>query len=220
LAPRFLDESLLEDWKKLGLCLEAAFDPSHTTSTHNALYTASSAELALLGELVASEYTEGDSVTDGIMSIFLSLAEKDADSCCALLEVLGDIIVYAAPRALELRKLELVSCLHKLVLQFTDQEVKCKAQWVLGDVLMKRMHLKERFLSSVETETLVAALNGLQQQCLHGSPSVVQSALKLHGCFLDYALTSPPSREACRQELFTYIVILRESIEDTNVSLT
>lgn len=146
----------------------------------------------------------------------MALAQRDPDTCCAALETLDEILRTDSCNGLSIPLPLIVGPVHHVVLEATDPEVISKAQAVLADAL-ENSPLKTEFFGLVSEEQVMSTLEALEDQCLQGPPSNMQSALRLIGHFIDFAYQQYPHHyTSVLEKIARYIRILRITIIDTN----
>ena len=163
-----------------------------------------------LGTIVSEDYQSiGDALT--------LLATEDPDTCCATLETVETIIEKAAFDAPKKPKSLLMAHVHRVVLNAEDPEVISKAQHVLAEALDGDSLRRAEFFSLLTNPQLLASLAKLEDQCLTGPPSNMQSALHVLGFFLEHTYHSLPSaRDEVLAATTRYIRLLRMTIVDNN----
>ncbi|KAF3051190.1 hypothetical protein E8E11_011182 [Didymella keratinophila] len=163
-----------------------------------------------LGVIVSEDY---QSIGDALML----LAAEDPDTCCAALEAVETIVKKAAFDAPKKPKSLLMAHVHRIVLNAEDPEVISHAQRVLAEAFDGDSLRRAEFFSLLTEPQLLGSLAKLEDQCLTGTPSDMQSALHLLGFFLEHTYQSLPS---ARAEVLAatkrYIRLLRMTIIDTN----
>jgi hypothetical protein len=146
------------------------------------------------------------------------LAETDPDTCCEILDSLETIKHMIGSR---LKSPVAASILHRmlrLIILAKDDEVRSRSQSVLANALVIE-DLRVLFFSVVQEADLLRALEVLERECLEGSPSNVQSAVRLQGYFLDHAFNKYPLLAPdLYRRIGQYVRLLRMAIIDTNVS--
>jgi hypothetical protein len=150
------------------------------------------------------------------LDALMLLAVDDADTCCAVLDTIDDIVQTCSSSGSMKPTAEVMVLVHQVILQATDAEVLSKAQSVLADALADES-TRSAFFAFVQADTTLQTLTHLESQCLAGPPSNMQSALHLFGIFLDHAFhTCPDQRGTVLETAAKYIRLLRVTIIDTN----
>ncbi|KAF2996069.1 hypothetical protein E8E13_004007 [Curvularia kusanoi] len=163
-----------------------------------------------LGAIVSESY---QSIGDALML----LATQDQDTCCAALDTLGTITEKVSPNAPKKPISLLMAHIHRVVLNAEDPEVVSKAQDVLADALNSGSTRRDEFFGLLTEDQLLNTLSKLEDQCLTGPPSNMQSALHLLGFFLEHAYqTLPAAQEVILSVTTRYIRLLRMTIIDAN----
>jgi hypothetical protein len=163
-----------------------------------------------LGTIVSGDY---QSIGDTLML----LATEDPDTCCAALDTVETIVEKAAFDAPKKPKSLLMAHVHRVVLNAEDPEVISKAQRVLAEALDGDTSRKAEFFSLLTDLQLLGTLAKLEDQCLTGPPSNMQSALHLLGFFLEHTYhIFPSARDEVIAATTRYIRLLRMTIVDTN----
>lgn len=163
-----------------------------------------------LSTIVSEDY---QSIGDALML----LAARDPDTCCAALETVEVIVEKATFNAPKKPKSLLMAHVHRVVLYAEDSEVTSKAQHVLAAALDSDFSRRAEFFSLITDPQLLQTLTKLEDQCLTGPPSNMQSALHLLGFFLEHTYHSLPSaRDEVLAATTRYIRLLRMTIVDTN----
>ena len=186
----------------------------------SALSERSIAELYILSHVIMHEganTTTAELHHNRIEAILVELAHSDPDSCCAMLEILHGIISKAPPESLIVPKPRMLASFHRVASATLEEAIKIAAQSAIAEALSSEEH-KVTFFSEMDEEYLSAALNDLEYQCLHSSPTSMQSALRLQGYFLDalyYRYQEQPKRYWRR--ICSYVRLLRRSIDEINV---
>jgi hypothetical protein len=156
--------------------------------------------------------TESQSLSDALML----LATDDADTCCAVLESLDNIMQTCSSSGSMIPVSSVMVFIHQIVVQATDAEVISKAQSVLADALTDDTS-RAAFFALISADQTLHTLTHLESQCLEGPPSNMQSALHLFGVFLDHAFhTCIDRRRNVLEITVKYIRLLRVTIIDTN----
>jgi hypothetical protein len=150
------------------------------------------------------------------LDALMLLAVDDADTCCAVLDTIDNIVQTCSSSGSMKPTAEVMVLVHQVILQATDAEVISKAQSVLADALADES-TRSAFFAFVEADKTLQTLTHLESQCLAGPPSNMQSALHLFGIFLDHAFqTCPEQRRTVLETAVKYIRLLRVTIIDTN----
>ena len=145
------------------------------------------------------------------------LGAEDPDSCCAALETLETIIEKVSFDAPKKPVSLLMAHIHRVVLNAKDPDVVSKAQHVLAEALDSGYSRKAEFFSLLSDAQLLETLAKLEDQCLSGPPSNMQSALHLLGFFLEHTYhTLPSAQDTIFSATTRYIRLLRMTIIDTN----
>jgi hypothetical protein len=145
------------------------------------------------------------------------LATEDPDTCCAALETVETIVEKAAFDAPKKPMSLLMAHVHRVVLNAEDPEVISKAQHVLAEALDGDSSRRAEFFGLLTDPQLLRSLARLEDQCLTGPPSNMQSALHLLGFFLEHIYhTLPSARDEVLAATTRYIRLLRMTIIDTN----
>jgi hypothetical protein len=162
-----------------------------------------------LGQMVSKEY---QSIGDALML----LATKDQDTCCTALDTLDKVLQLNQSSGITVPLDLVMAHVHRVLLHVTDPEVISKAQAVLASGFANST-LKTAFFKLVTEEQVLLTLTKLEEQCLQGPPSNMQSALHLLGFFLDFSYTTYPiQRRTTLPATARYIRLLRMTIIDTN----
>jgi hypothetical protein len=150
------------------------------------------------------------------LDALMLLATDDADTCCAVLDTIDNIVQTCSSSGSMKPTAEVMVLIHQVLLQATDAEVISKAQSVLADALADES-TRSAFFAFVQADTTLQTLTHLESQCLAGPPSNMQSALHLFGIFLDHAFhTCPDQRRTVLDTAVKFIRLLRVTIVDTN----
>jgi hypothetical protein len=162
-----------------------------------------------LAQIVSKDY-------QGIGDALMLLATKDQDTCCAALDTLDKVLKLRCTNGITIPLDMVIAHIHQVLLHATDAEVISQAQSVLADALTDSS-LKPSFCKLVAEDQVMLTLAKLEQQCLQGPPSNMQTALHLLGFFLDHAYASyTTQRPSVLQAIARYIRLLRMTIIDTN----
>jgi hypothetical protein len=162
-----------------------------------------------LGHMVSKEY-------QGIGDALMLLATKDQDACCTALDTLGKVLKLNSSNGITVPLDLIMAHVHQVLLCATDAEAISKAQAVLASGLVDKT-LEASFFSLITEEQVLLTLTKLEEQCLQGPPSNMQSALHLLGFFLDVSYrTLPTHRRTTLSATARYIRLLRMTIIDTN----
>jgi hypothetical protein len=162
-----------------------------------------------LEHVVSKEY-------QGIGDALMLLATKDQDTCCTALDTLSKVLIQDSSNGITVQLDLIMAHVHHVLLHATDAEVISKAQAVLASGLVNQP-LKVSFFSLIAEEQVLLTLTKLEEQCLQGPPSNMQSALHLLGFFLDFSYRTLPShRRTTLSAIARYIRLLRMTIIDTN----
>lgn len=162
-----------------------------------------------LGQMVNKDYqTIGDAL--------LLFATKDQDTCCAALDILGEILDLTPSNDLTIPLDLVLAHIHRLLPHATDAEVLSRAQAVLASSLT-HPHFKTSFFALLPDHQVFDTLTHLGNQCLTAPPSNTQSALQLLGSFLNHTYsTSPSQRREILHATARYIRLIRMAIVDSN----
>ncbi|KAF2477596.1 HEAT repeat protein-like protein [Lindgomyces ingoldianus] len=145
-------------------------------------------------------------------------ATGDADSLCALLELVSDIIQHSDPGSSVVSKTHLLHHIYTGVFPLAHHDVKSKAQFVMAKAFTNECLRAEFFKieSQRGMDRGIRSIDNFEGQCLEGSPSTMQSALRLLGYFLDFAFHAfPEQRRTLLPRFGRYVRLLRRTIEDT-----
>jgi hypothetical protein len=146
------------------------------------------------------------------------LAHADPDTCCTFIRCLRETICAVPPDMNPDLGPQLLSYVHELIIDAEDQEVVSESQATLAECLGTE-ETREEFFQYLSKADTFKSIETLQEYCLNGSPSNMQTALHLLGYFLDFAFYAYPSRRAdCVRHGVHYIRTLRMTMIDTNVS--
>lgn len=212
---------LIGAWEKL--TSSVSLGPQHAIGarkrTGDALLKKSLAQAFVVDRVILRGDSLSRMTSKGYQNIgdaLYHLAGKDKDTCCAALDTL-DKVLKLQPSSDLLIPLDLVlSQIHMVLLQATDAEVISRAQPVLANGLVYQ-YLRVDFFNFVTEKQIFSTLAKLEQQCLEGPPSNMQSALHLIGFFLDFAYNFyPAQRHNVLHALSRYVRLLRMTIVDTN----
>ncbi|KAF2734774.1 HEAT repeat protein-like protein [Polyplosphaeria fusca] len=145
-----------------------------------------------------------------------TLAENDPDTCCAILDTVGELARTMSPGDLSASTSSLLFGIYQVFAIAKDPEVIFSAQVILGDCFLDR-NLQSGFFSLLEEREIITAIELLQMQWLELSPTNMQSALRLLGAFLDHAYQAYPSHQLTILKQFArYIRLLRMIIVEKN----
>ncbi len=146
------------------------------------------------------------------------LVDKNPDICCAALETLDSITQTQNSNSTTSTISSLIlSHIQDSILFSRESEIVSKAQTLLSNALTDPTR-KASFFTNLSEQQTISMLSKLESQCLHGSPSNMQTALHLLAFVLDYAYQSHLNthRRLIFQATARFIRILRLSIIDTN----
>ncbi|KAF2002414.1 HEAT repeat protein-like protein [Amniculicola lignicola CBS 123094] len=208
-------------WSKLAKPLQRARLAAGPLPVENGLYQRSAAVfdfflyiLPLDDATISIQPASSGQMT--VQDQLLILAEVDPDACMAALDTLADILLQANPEVLVISKSALVTTVHHIVLKATNAEVQSKAQLVLAEAL-QILDLRSTCLEEMNEAQVMASIELLERQCLCGSPSNLQGALRLLGHLLDHAFHAYPT---VRQTISTHVArcirLLRMNLTDDN----
>jgi hypothetical protein len=213
--------SLLNMWETLTSVLsigpQYALDVSIVAS--DALLMQSLAQIFVLDRVILRDNALAQMVSKDYQSIgdaLMLLATQDQDTCCAALDTLDKVLKSKCMNGITIPFDMAVAHIHLVLLHATDAEVISKAQSVLADALTDHS-LQSSFFRLIAEDQVMLTLTKLEQQCLEGPPSNMQTALHLLGFFLDHAYTSHTTqRPSVLKAIARYIRLLRMTIIDTN----
>ncbi|KAF1961684.1 HEAT repeat protein-like protein [Byssothecium circinans] len=214
-------EPLYEAWKKLtaAVSIGPEHDLAPRSAADNALFQQSLAKVFFIDRAILRPDHLDTIVSEGYQNIgdaLLMLGKNDADTCCAVLETLNDIIQLRSPKGPLLQVSLILLHILRLVRGATDHEVLSKAQSVLADGL-SRDDMSKNMLSLTSEDDLLLMIDKLEAQCLQSTPSSKRSALHLLGYFLDWIFQQfPAHRPSMFDKIARYIRLLRMTMIDTN----
>lgn len=163
-----------------------------------------------------AEEAEPTGQLDSLENVMGSLAEFDPDNFCEILEDLREIFIQAASKNMSIPKLDIINCIHQVAIATTDSEVKSKAQLFVADALVSGQ-LRSEFFDNINIRENAKTVIDLNDQTLFGSPSCMESALRLQGYFLDHVLRTGSGWNAeIIRNLNYYIRILQKSLHESN----
>jgi hypothetical protein len=206
-------------WSRFSPILETL--SAHESTQGNTLLQRSISIRTLIANIIP--ITCGDDSTptaqhaERVRKELTRLAYREPDTCCAFLRCLGDIICLVQSTTQNDLGSRLLSYVHELIITVEDEEVVSECQAVLAESLASK-ETRQAFFELISEADVFKSFRILQEICLTGSPSSMQSALHLLGYFLDFAFQAFPSRrEDCVRQAVYYIRTLRMTMIDTNV---
>lgn len=214
--------SVLVAWTQLTSSVEVGpdYELNIGGDSDSPLRTEALARLFVIDRAIVRSESLGTIVSQGYQSIgdaLMLLATEDPDTCCAALETLETIVQKASSNAPKKPVSLLMAHVHRVVLNATDSEVISKAQHVLAEALSGGSSRRAEFFSLLTDSQLLETLAKLENECLSGPPSNMQSALHLLGFFLEHTHHAlPTSRETVLAAATRYIRLLRMTLIDTN----
>lgn len=215
-------KSVLVAWTQLTSAIDIGpdFELGVSNESDSPLRSESLARLFVVDRVIVRSESLSRIVSEGYQSIgdaLMLLAVRDSDTCCAALETVEIIIEKATFDAPKKPKSLLMAHVHRVILYADDPEVISKAQHVLAEALNSDFSRRAEFFSLLADPQLLQTLTKLEDQCLTGPPSNMQSALHLLGFFLDHTYHSLPSaHDEVLAATTRYIRLLRMTIIDTN----
>ncbi|KAL6704178.1 hypothetical protein ACN47E_008435 [Coniothyrium glycines] len=215
------DANLLPSWNQLAtsVSLGPGFSLSSRHLRGNELLRNSLARAFFVDRVILQDKPcsqTGSGIYQSIEDALILLAQNDPDTCCATIDTLSEVLKIRPWSGSGISHSLLTSHILRVVLEATDLEVISKAQAVLADTLGNE-DLKIEFLNLLSKHQVMSTLERLQEQCLQGPPSNMQSALRLIGSFLDTAYQQYQEEFAViSNTIARYIRILRMTTIDTN----
>jgi len=215
----YSSSSTLPLWQNLSNALERDCSSAGLYAPGHALLQRADAELYVLNRITifgADDVESAESHGKQIQDMLIELAHLDPDTCCSTLEILFSILSEIPLPDFLLSTPRILGILHQIANAISEEAVKATAQFVIAKALANSEN-KSQFFANIDDESLVATLKDLEHQCLHGSPTAMQSALRLQGFFLDtqYARYQQEPRKYWSQ-ISAYIRLLRRSLLETN----
>ncbi|KAL5117570.1 hypothetical protein ACEQ8H_004463 [Pleosporales sp. CAS-2024a] len=213
--------SALPGWEALTAAV--SFGPHYalgvSAAAGHALLRQSLANVFFIDRLIVRGNNTSQMASHGLQDIgeaLLLLADKDQDTFCGALDTLGRLLRLDSSNGITAPLELLMAAIHNVLLHATDAEVISKAQAVLATGL-DNSNLKTRFFNLLTKDQTMLTLVKLEDQCLDGPPSNLQSALHLFGHLLDHAYAAYTSQHRdLLGAIARYIRLLRMSITDTN----
>lgn len=215
-------KSVLVAWAQLASSIDIGpeYELGISDASDSLLRTEALARLFIVDRVIVRPESLGTIVSQDYQSIgdaLMLLATEDPDTCCAALEALETIVERTSFDAPKKPMSLLMVHVHRVVLNAEDPEVISKAQHVLAEALDGDASRRTEFFSLLTDLQLLKTLIKLENQCLTGSPSNMQSALHLLGFFLEHTFhTLPSAQDTVLSATTRYIRLLRMTIIDTN----
>ncbi|OCL07142.1 hypothetical protein AOQ84DRAFT_389700 [Glonium stellatum] len=151
-----------------------------------------------------------------LQSILYKLGQADPDNCCTVLEELGKMLNHSSFEAVVIRNLEILTGIYRLSLTTKDFLVRSTAQSVLAD-LIGTDEVRCAFFARIDGDSAAQTLKILQAQCLYGSPSSMESAIRLQGFFLDHQLQLLQLwNQKALHDQYEYVRTLQKSLHESN----
>ncbi|KAF2191501.1 HEAT repeat protein-like protein [Zopfia rhizophila CBS 207.26] len=208
-----VSDSTLQSWAKLTASITIDHASSQNRTTGDVLLQRSIWQFFFIDHAICRR---GELRALRLQDILVDLSRTNPHTCCAMLDLLHDIIIHAQPTSVSFPKPQLLSFIHKLALLAEDEEVKSKAQFLLAEYFQNEQHRSNLFQLLQESD-ITRTIDDMEHQCLHNSPSNMQSAIRLLGSFLDFAFATYPLQKASiLPRMARYIRLLRFTIDENN----
>ena len=156
-----------------------------------------------------------------LRKLLIRLAQKDSASCCSILNALQEALCLSNSESLS-QKLQLVNAelVVSVATHATDTSI-IPALHRLAIDLAEHIHESPELRTTVTNAISLTFLSGLAYVTLHGSPALEESALHLHGYWIDSRCTREGEEYSAsfKQDFRRFIHIVKCALRDTNVAL-